>query len=95
MPIVSLKLVTKARYPGRGVTILGVGADCSSSASIGDLTVDINGFDVTVASVQLGGTGVAMTTDIVSIMGNRQIFEKVKHDDRLTTLWQSYGSSPI
>jgi len=99
VPIVSPKLVTKARYPGCGITILGVGADYSSfNALIGNLTVDINGFDVTVASVQLAGTGVAMTADIVSTMGSRQIFEKVKYENKLAkpgTLWQSRGAFPI
>jgi autotransporter-associated beta strand protein len=55
-----------------------------SIALTGDLTVNISGSDVTVASLKLGGTGTAVTTNITSSTNHLLVFENQEVNDTLT-----------
>jgi autotransporter-associated beta strand protein len=71
-----------------------VGANFSVPLA-GDLTVDINGSDVTVASVQLGGTAGAVTTDIASTTGHKLIFENFELNDTMTNPGNAGADPPV
>ncbi len=60
-----------------------VGANLSG-ALIADRTVNIANGNVTVASLKLGGTGVAVTTDITTSEMNRLVFENSELNDTAT-----------
>ena len=60
-----------------------------------DLTVTIATTDVTVASVKLGGTTSAITTDIVSTGGGRLVFENAEANDTLTNPGDAMADPPV
>jgi autotransporter-associated beta strand protein len=60
-----------------------VGANLSGTL-IGDRTVNIASSDITVASLKLGGTGAAVTTDVTASGAFRLIFENAELNDTVT-----------
>src|SRR3972149_1257982 len=87
--------------PGRNdmaeQTIVAVEGANLSKALTGDLTVNISGSDVTVAALKIGGTGVAVTTNITSTSNpaNMLVFENQESNDNLTNPGDANAMPPI
>jgi autotransporter-associated beta strand protein len=65
-----------------------------SSALAGDLTVNVTGGNVTVASVKLGGTGSAVNTSIASA-SNMLVFENQESNDNTTNPGEPNSDPPV
>jgi autotransporter-associated beta strand protein len=66
-----------------------------SIALASDLAVNISGSDVTVASVKLGGTGTAVTTNITSSTNHVLVFENQELNDTITNPGDPMADPPI
>ena len=85
--------------PGRNdtdqVVIVPVEGANFSIALTSDLTVNISGGDVTVASLKLGGTGAAVTTNINSSTNHLLVFENQEQNDTMTNPGDPMADPPI
>ena len=85
--------------PGRNdtaeQTIVAVEGANLSKLLTSNLTVNISGGDVTVASLKLGGTGAAVTTDVTSSTSHMLVFENQESNDNLTNPGNPSATPPI